>query len=519
MYKLLFKTEIKSLFFRKKKSKFPMWLTYIAIGAFVAVSFFFTYDQTVQELAVFGLGDLFFSFAGSMVFAMNLFINISMVENRLFQSKYNDVLLSMPIKASDILISRMLMIVAYNYAIELVFGGPAIVAWIVEMGFDLGILLRFIAIMLIWPLISISLGTLLGYLLMRISARSRHKNLVKTVIYFVFLMLIMAVNMIPTADVEKALIDAGIMDPNSTISIINWFGRAVLYGDVASIIKLIVLCIVPFVGMLYWVSRKYFQTMSESIGSVKIEYKEKALKTHSVLQSLIIREIRHLFNSFTYMMNTVMAIFMLLMGNIALLIFWERFFSDLIPLVGNLSIGIFALLMVLTMECSFMFSATSISIEGASMEAIKTFPIDTNTIIWSKLLTHYLLMAPVVLMSSIVLLIKCQPPLRYAISFVLLPQCFLIMMDSLGLWLNLRHYNLDWANEAQVVKRSLPVFLLMIIGFAVIGLSVALYLIKRYEIFNIDTYMLIWTGIIGLIGIGFCLLDITKGVKLFNRIS
>ena len=100
MYKILFKTDIRAILPRKKKSRIPVWLSYVAIMAFVAVSFYVMYREMAVYMAQFKLGDMYFTSVGSMIFAMLFFTDISLVQNQLFESKYNDILLSMPITAT-----------------------------------------------------------------------------------------------------------------------------------------------------------------------------------------------------------------------------------------------------------------------------------------------------------------------------------------------------------------------------------------------------------------------------------
>ena len=153
------------------------------------------------------------------------------------------------------------------------------------------------------------------------------------------------------------------------------------------------------------------------------------------------------------------------------------------------------------------------------MEAIKTFPLETHDILNSKLLFHYLLMAPAALLFSIAVILRGKPGLSLSVSVFLLPQLFLRFTDCLGLWLNLRHNRLDWATEAEVVKRGLAVFLVMFIGMAVISGFAGLYLGVLYKYMYFDTYLLICCGVTAMAAIGFYLLDTTVGVKIFNRLD
>ena len=520
MYKILFKTDIRAILPRqKKKSKIPGWLSYVAILAFIAVSFYMMYQEMAVYMHQFRLGDMYFTSVGSMAFAMLFFTDITLVQNQLFESKYNDVLLSMPITATDMMISRMLVILCYNYMMEMALGLPGLVAWFVTAGFSLSILVRFLLIMLIWPLLSMSMGVLFGYVLMRISAKSRHKNLTKMILFIGFMIVYYFFIFMDHSKIEEFFIDSGIMSVGGTLSFINWFGRAVYMGDIPSIIGIVALSIIPFAVMFLIVKKHFFRLISASQNVAKIEYKEKELKTHPVIITLLERELRHLGSSFIYLSNTTFAVILGYIGALGLLIAWNSIFGELLPIIGNEIAAVMALVVALFFISTYMLSASSISIEGRTIEAIKTFPLETHDILNSKLLFHYLLMAPAALLFSIAVVLRGKPGMLLSISVFLLPQLFLRFTDCLGLWLNLRHNRLDWATEAEVVKRGWAVFLVMFIGMAVISLFAGLYLGVMYKYMYFDIYLLLCCGIMAMAAIGFYLLDTTVGVKIFNRLD
>ena len=518
MYKILFKTDIRAILPRKKKSKIPGWLSYVAILAFSSVSFYVMFSEMAVYMAQLKLGDMYYTSVGSMVFAVLFFTDITLVQNQLFESKYNDVLLSMPITATDMMISRMLVILCYNYILLRAFGIPGLVAWIVKAGFVWGELIRFILISVIWPMLAMTLGVLFGYVLMRISARSRHKNLTKMILFVGFMIVYYFFIFMDHSQLEEFFIDSGIMSVDGTLSFINWFGRAVYFGDVWSIIGIVVVSIVPFAIMFMIVRKHFFRLISSSQDTVRIEYKEKELKTHSVTFTLLYRELKHLGSSFIYLSNTSFAVILAYIGAFALLIAWNSIFGEMLPIIGNEMAVVMALTVALFFISTYILSASLISIEGHSIEALKTFPLDTYDIIHSKLLFHYLLMAPAALLFSIAVVLRGKPGLSLSISVFLLPQLFLRFTDCLGLWLNLRHHRMDWATEAEVVKRGLAVFLAMLISMAVISLAGGLYLGVVYKYLAYDTYLLLCCGIAAMGAIGFYLLDTTIGVKIFNRI-
>ena len=519
MYKILFKTDIKSIFRRKKKSKMPSWMSYLLIGAFCCASFYMMYYEMAVVMAPLFYGDMYFTMIGSTIFSLLFFTDVTLAQNQLFESKYNDMLLSMPITADDILISRILVMLCYNYFLELLFAVPGYIAWVIVYGFEPLVLVMLVVILLIWPLLAMTLGILVGYVLMRITARMKHKNLFRLILFVGFMVIYYFAVVIAPNKLQEIFIDSGIMEEGSSLSFINWFGKAVWLQDIPSIIKIVLLSIIPFAIVFHIVRRNFFKTISLSKDTVRIEYKEKELKTHSITFSLLYREWKRMFNCFVYLTNNFISVIMAYIGCVVLFVGWDKVWADVLPYVGTELAAVMALLTGLFVLSAYMVSASSISLEGQSLDALKTFPIDTVDIINSKILFHYLFMGPCAILFSFVLIIKGQLGLSMSLSALILPTAFLIFTDCLGLWLNLRHHKLDWANEAEVVKRGLPVFLVMLVGMGVIACGAAVYLLWAYKIMNYDVYLLICSGLITMAAIGFYLLDVTVGVKIFNRIS
>ena len=81
-------------------------------------------------------------------------------------------------------------------------------------------------------------------------------------------------------------------------------------------------------------------------------------------------------------------------------------------------------------------SAVSINMEGKTMWQIKTLPISYKQYALSKVLLSYLVLAPFVLISSILLTIFTGFTLASAIVNFILPQVYILSMSLLGLLVN-----------------------------------------------------------------------------------
>ena len=82
-------------------------------------------------------------------------------QSLIFNSKDNDLLISMPIPPRLILLSRITTLAIMNYIFALMIFLPATIAWVMVNGFGLGVLV-YLALFIFVPLASMTLTLILG---------------------------------------------------------------------------------------------------------------------------------------------------------------------------------------------------------------------------------------------------------------------------------------------------------------------------------------------------------------------
>ncbi|WP_416173553.1 putative ABC transporter permease subunit, partial [Clostridium perfringens] len=148
--------------------------------------------------------------------AMILFTSIYKAQGILFSFKDYDLLMSLPIKKSDILISKMMHLLVINYFFLLfTLLPPAIIYFkytTVSPVFFLNLLLVFLAL----PLIPIVISSVVAFVISYISSRLRHKNLIITlgtlgVVFIIFIISFRSGDLIQTLVANSASISDGIL--------------------------------------------------------------------------------------------------------------------------------------------------------------------------------------------------------------------------------------------------------------------------------------------------------------------
>ena len=134
-----------------------------------------------------GLEWVYFAMWAVLDFAVMFVGTVFTAKTQLYEAKDNDLLLAMPIKPRDILISRLFMILVINSFINLIVSGAAGVMWIVRCPVTPAGVIAFVLIALTLPLFTLALSALFGFLISLATRRVRNKSIVTTVFSLVFL--------------------------------------------------------------------------------------------------------------------------------------------------------------------------------------------------------------------------------------------------------------------------------------------------------------------------------------------
>ena len=175
-------------------------------------------------------------------------------------------------------------------------------------------------------------------------------------------------------------------------------------------------------------------------------------------------------------------------------------------------------LVVISASSLNMISASSISLEGDRFWIIKSLPVSSKDILDIKLALHGVLCIPAGILLSIVLIVTFQTSIFDSLFILLAPIIFTLLIDFIGLLLNLWKPKFDWVNETVCVKQSMPVVITM---FVSMGLAVAiamLYGILLVDIMSIYTYMYIVIAVTLLLDIALYYLIYTWGVRQFDAL-
>ncbi len=377
-----------------------------------------------------------------------------------------DFLLSTPVEKETIVLSGIFSRFIITLVLFIVLYLPMIVIYIHLAKLNYIILLSACILTVILSIIFVSLECLFAAIIDFFIAKFRYYGLIKTML-----------NLLVVGGMISLYLYMLLSESNQRLPIVYILTDAVTDSAYTLLFLLVIISILIFIGAI--------SIQSSMFGRKPISHKNKNTvvksSNNSQFISLLKKEIRAYVSSSAYLLQTFIGI-LLIIGASASLFFLPQSITAIME--GT----IFLVAAVIpSVSCT---SASSISLEGKSIWILKSLPVKTSVIIFSKAFMNLLIL----FISFTISLIFCitSNAINLETAFLLYLQGILssIFVSFAGVFINLLLPKFDYTSEMQVVKRSssalissfLPLLLFGIIPFS-ITLSTA-YPIVAMDFYN-----------------------------------
>ena len=440
-----------------------------------------------------GMGWLFFAFVALFAVIGSLFLTLFYAQGAIFEAKDNELLLSMPIRPSAILASRMGSLYFLNLFISLALMGGAGYTFANNGGiFSAGGVLILVLGILLLPLVSTTLSCLVGWLISVITRHMRNKTPVQMLLYLIgfgaFYFLLNGAN---------AKLQAFANDPSGMISAFRSglypfyaLGIAVTEANFLQMLVFSAFCIIPF-GIVYYVlSVSFIKIVTARSAAKKARYEATALRSSSVTWAMTKKDLARFFNSPSYMFNAGlgilytmgMGVFALFSGNSLTKGLIDQTTDAVNP--GAVLTLVNAMILAFV-ACVTSISAVSISAESKNLWILKSMPVRAKDVLTGKFLSHILLAGPASVFASFLYLLSAllsgtAPDLTGILVLFLLPLAANVFCALSGLIFNLLHGKVDFPSIAKATKSSAAIIPMLAI-LLVLGLPMLLWLMVLQE--------------------------------------
>ena len=447
---------------------------------------------------------LYFAFNGVLAFALCFVGSVFAAMNYLYKAKDNELLLSMPVKPGQILLSRMLVLLVENYIFGFIVLIPAGIVWAIMQSFTFVGAIFYIIGMLAIPVLSLTVSCIVGWILMTVSSKFKNKKIITVVIFAALFGAYMLFASKWGEYLEQLMLNGSAVAAafESYVLPFYHFGKAVLEGNIVSFLILVLCVAVPF-GITYFVLEKnYVRIMTTNKGEKRRRYKEGKMKSAGIKTALVKKEISRFTSSAMYIMNASMGAMMMVVLAVALLIKKDEVLSvvEVLPIAGDFAPAAVSVILCL---CASMvtIAAPSVSVEGKHLWLAKSLPVSGFDVLDAKALCHIVVTLPFAVVAGIISAIALKSNAWQSIQLITLPVAMSVFCAYFGVTVNLKFPKFDWISEIHCIKQSGSVAISMFGMMGVVAVMAIAYIAALRHFMAADACVLLYTIILALLGI------------------
>lgn len=456
---------------KNRKSTLTMAFAIIVMGIFVSL-----YNAiTAVSLVKMGVADIIPPYMASATSFAILLLAVFKVNGSFFGSRDHEMLMSLPIKESEIFAVRFLNLYLMNLALSLVFIIPSGIVWVLNIPNGLFILPILIISTLILPIIPMCIASLFGMAIIVASSKFKRNGFVSLILSFAVIGAIIYIALNASAGSQQNIDELSTMLAQSVYKMYPlgvMFSSSFILGQVAGILMYITLSVVVLLIFIRLIAPHYDYLNQLVTAYTKASHGSNAkIGVNSPFMALYKKEFKRFLSSNLYIMNSSIGTFGLIVFGISCFIFDINTIGSFIGMPGLADIlkqnAPFIISAFLVLSCT---TAASISLEGNNLWILQYTPVSKKTIINSKIAVNLTTHIIAILISVSALIWKVGFGTIDTVLLLTLPLCYSLFTAVFGIFLNDKFPNFNWTNEMQVIKQSAPVMLSMIIVMACVGL-------------------------------------------------
>lgn len=519
---LLLKIQFQSLLLRnsrrsnKKKNAAGLGALAILAGAFMYMSVVYvsgmvlTFPDGTKHIALYVMG--------VMTIFMLLIFGYQSAGGHLFGFKDYDLLMSLPVTKTEVLLSKFLSFLLLEYFYGFFLLAPAMVIVGINCGYGMMYYVLGIVTWILIPLIPMVLASILSYFSMYLAGKFKYKNLMNNIFYIILMGLVFVLIFFYQTLMNKNVMELmGLLKNIDTyLPFMSFLFNGMVFNNYGQFLLGVLMNVGAFM-IFIWIFSKHFMKLN---GEIKSGYKVKNFKlqkskAQSSFNALLNKEIRTYFSNTIYFMNTaVMPILMILgFGYLCFFVDDVKIFVTAFPdmVLPALAGGI---LFLSLMSCT---TNSTISLEGKNFDTIKSFPVSTMEIFMAKITLNLLVIVPCCIICSVMALIAFNLSLMDFALCLVTTATSSFFISALGLALNLFFYRLDWESPAIIVKQSMPV-LITTLGGMVVGMGTIALGVYLQQYMSPLMIVIVLNGILFILDLILYFFIKTKGIEQFNKI-
>lgn len=346
---------------------------------------------------------------------ISIVANTSTLINDLYNSKDNQILLSLPVNLNEIFISKLIVFYIKEYIRNLFYLVPLLLALGKVSGVGIIFYFNFIIILLLMPLLVIIISSILSMILMLVKKLLKGRTLINLIITLFllisgFIVIKNILDKIPTpiriVQMYRSFTESLniFMAKTANKSFIYKYIGYILYNkDVILSYFILVIITLLLTGIIYLTSKYLYFNLAMNHIEFSVRKRKKKIRNNKSLfmtffnkeLKIKLRSLNDLFSNYSTLLLLPIILYIL---NFVYMNINKSSIGISFVLVFNL---IITLLVTLSSNTE---SASAISVEGYEFILLKTAPSDTKKIAWAKI-TFNVISSTVILLIGFIIFI------------------------------------------------------------------------------------------------------------------
>jgi len=391
-----------------------------------------------------------------------------------FGFKDYDLTASVPVCTGTIITSRLLSLYLFDLLFTYIMLAPALVIFLYG-AYPLEVWVICFLLLLLAPMLPLAIGIFASGIITVLSMKLRHGSIVNILLSLacIVLLIVFSFGMAPHGEADFAALGASFSKLASQIyPPADYFQAALVGADWEAVLMFVLISVIPIL-ILRCVLCVSFEKINSALFSRRVarNFRLGSLQQSSASMALYRKELRHIFSSATYFLNTVIGVILLVIFGAALLITDPQVMAETSGYPGLLSQG--GAVMPLFM-CFFVFvsaiTSVSMNLEGKARWLPFSLPITSKDFFNTKIALCMTMHLPAIFISAPLFAIAFQTDFATTLLLFIIPICASFYIAALGLVVNLKFPRYDWASEHYAVKQSASALITLALAFAAICL-------------------------------------------------
>ena len=461
----------------------------------------------------------------------------------LFAYRDYDFIMSLPIKKSTIIYSRVAALYAAEGIWSLVIMLPVFLAYFTFEAVTIPRLIGALFALILGPNLAVSAAILLAFAVAALAAKLHFKSLgivVGGVFGLLFMVAYLCFIFTISFNTDKLGAAGNFQDTvfsvASSVGLVYlpslWIADFFRSGSLVSFLLFILVSVGAPAAIVAIISRfndRINALVSEDKVQKKFTTKQISTKSVTPFVALIRKEIQTIIGYPAVFVNMLFGcLLMVILAFISLFFNTSSIVANFVPAsevprylpLARTIFGMATTWFGTSMFCAANSAAISYSLEGRSNWLMATMPVSSRQIFGAKIAVNMLYVAFFSILTQIFFLIPGHITIETALRNVILPLCIVFLVANVGLAIDIRRPNFDWTSVIDITKRSLSVTVSSLVGtlgsMIVIGGTFMMMILPVIDSFSSSTGMVNET-LPNVVFVTLSLLNAVIGALIFNN--